>query len=69
TVTQNIILGMEVGSRLRIDYPRAEEEIRQLSQRYGLGIDPTVRVSELSVTMQQRVEILKILYRKAEILI
>lgn len=69
TVTQNIILGMEVGSRLRIDYPKAEEEIRQLSQRYGLGIDPAVKVSELSVTMQQRVEILKILYRKAEILI
>ena len=69
TVTQNIILGMEVGSRLKIDYPKAEREVRQLSEQYGLGIDPSAKVSELSVTMQQRVEILKILYRKAEILI
>ncbi len=69
TVTQNIILGMETGSKLKIDYKTASEEVRELSTQYGLNIDPEALVSDISVPMQQRVEILKVLYRKAEVLI
>lgn len=69
TVAENIIAGQETGTRLWLDRKKAENQIRELSEQYGLKIDPTIKVSELSVTMQQRVEILKILYRKANILI
>lgn len=69
TVTQNIILGMEPGNTFRIDYDRAKREVQELSEMYGLGIDPDEIVGNISVPMQQRVEILKVLYRKAEILI
>lgn len=69
TVAENIIVGQEPGSALKVDRKGAEEKIRALSETYGLRIDPTRRVSELTVTEQQRVEILKILYREAEILI
>ncbi len=69
TVAENIIVGQEPGSALMVDRKGAEEKIRQLSETYGLKIDPHRKVSELSVTEQQRVEILKILYREAEILI
>lgn len=69
TVTQNIILGMETGSRLRIDYEEAAGKVKELSEQYGMNIDPDARVADISVPMQQRVEILKVLYRKAEILI
>ena len=69
TVAENIIVGQEPGSALKVDRRGAEERIRTLSETYGLRIDPARRVSELTVTEQQRVEILKILYREAEILI
>lgn len=69
TVTQNIILGMETGSKLKIDYKAAREQVRQLSEQYSLNIDPDALVADISVPMQQRVEILKVLYRKAEVLI
>ena len=69
TVTQNIILGMEPGNKLKIDYKKAVEEVRTLSEQYGLNIDPEAKVSDISVPMQQRVEILKVLYRRAEVLI
>ena len=70
TVTQNIILGSEPTRKSgKIDIKRAEKEIRELSDRYGLKVDPTAKISDISVGMQQRVEILKTLYRGANILI
>src|SRR5699024_3963109 len=53
----------------RIDLKKAEKEIRELSDRYGLKVDPTAKIRDISVGMQQRVEILKTLYRGAEVLI
>lgn len=69
TVTENIILGMEPGGRGVIDYKKARAEVKALSDRYRLEIDPDSPVEDLPVGLQQRVEILKALYRKAEILI
>jgi len=69
TVTENIVLGNEPKNGLQIDIQKAVEEVRQLSERYGLMVDPTAKIEEISVGMQQRVEILKTLYRGADILI
>ncbi len=69
TVTENIILGSEPGRGPSIDYATARREVRELSQRYGLKIDPDAPIENLSVGLQQRVEILKALYRNARILI
>jgi simple sugar transport system ATP-binding protein len=69
TVTENIILGSEPGRGPQIDYRAARAEVVELSQRYGLRIDPDEKIMNLSVGLQQRVEILKALYRKARILI
>ena len=69
TVTENVIAGDEPGSSLKIDRKSAAEEIKKLADTYGLRIDPNEKVANLTVTEQQRVEILKVLYRKAEILI
>lgn len=69
TVVQNIILGMEPGSKVQIDYKYARERVVQLSEQYALNIDPDAKVADISVPMQQRIEILKVLYREAEILI
>lgn len=69
TVTENIILGKETTKGGVIDIRTAEEEVRKISERYGLAVDPQAKISDISVGMQQRVEILKTLYRGAEILI
>src|SRR5947209_5210221 len=70
TVAENIVLGHEPGSvRSVYDVKKARETILKLSKQYGLPIDPDVHVEKLSVGLQQRVEILKILYRAADILI
>ncbi|MEH7418606.1 ABC transporter ATP-binding protein [Neobacillus drentensis] len=69
TVTENIILGREVTTGGRIDLKKAEKEVREISERYGLAVDPQAKISDISVGMQQRVEILKTLYRGAEIVI
>ncbi|ODP28853.1 Putrescine transport ATP-binding protein [Paenibacillus nuruki] len=69
TVTENIILGSEPKKGTRINYKKATEEIRQLSEQYGLQVNPNAKIHDISVGMQQRVEILKTLYRGAEILI
>ncbi|WP_421384684.1 ABC transporter ATP-binding protein [Bacillus salacetis] len=69
TVTENIILGKEPKSGGKIDIKKAEQEVREISDRYGLSVDPQAKISDISVGMQQRVEILKTLYRGAEILI
>ncbi|GGA62565.1 ABC transporter ATP-binding protein [Ornithinibacillus halotolerans] len=70
TVTQNIILGKEPKTKIgSINLKKAEREIQELSDRYGLKVDPTAKIRDISVGMQQRVEILKTLYRGAEVLI
>jgi simple sugar transport system ATP-binding protein len=69
TVTENIILGLEPRSGLAIDRRKAASRVRELSELYGLNVDPEARIEDISVGMQQRVEILKMLYRDAEILI
>jgi simple sugar transport system ATP-binding protein len=69
TVTENIILGLEPTKYGVLERDRAREEVMQISRRYGLKVDPDARVMDLSVGMQQRVEILKALFRKARVLI
>ncbi|WP_437926265.1 ABC transporter ATP-binding protein [Sorangium sp. So ce291] len=72
TVAENIVLGAEPvrrGAGGLMDRRRASAEVRELSARYGLDVDPDARVEDLPVGVQQRVEIIKALYRKAEILI
>src|SRR6266568_6070463 len=70
TVAENIVLGHEPGNiRSVYDVRKARAAILELSKQYGLPIDPDVRVEKLSVGLQQRVEILKMLYRAADILI
>ncbi|ADK83223.1 ABC transporter ATP-binding protein [Sediminispirochaeta smaragdinae] len=69
TVTENIILGAEPGNGAVIDYRKARQEVSALSEKYGLKVDPDAKIETLSVGLQQRVEILKALYRKAKILI
>lgn len=69
TVTENIILGMEKVSNGKIDIKTAANKIQELSARYKLFVDPYAKIEDISVGMQQRVEILKMLYRDADILI
>jgi simple sugar transport system ATP-binding protein len=69
TVTENIVLGMEPRKGLGMRLADAEAKVKALSARYGLDVDPSARIEDISVGMQQRVEILKMLYRDAEILI
>ncbi|CAM4031493.1 ABC transporter ATP-binding protein [Lederbergia lenta] len=69
TVTENIILGKEPKSGISIDIKKAEQEVQEISKRYGLAVNPSAKIADISVGMQQRVEILKTLYRGAEILI
>lgn len=70
TVTENIILGTELTKAgVVIDRKEAAKKIAELSELYGLDVDPTAKIEDISVGMQQRVEILKTLYRGAEILI
>ncbi len=69
TVVENIILGDEPTKGLIVDRKSSREKIVELSRKYGLGVDPDALVSDISVGMQQRVEILKMLYRDADILI
>src|SRR5262245_20365322 len=63
TVLENIVLGAEPGNQAKIDFKRAEERINKLSRDFGFNINPQKRVEELSVGQQQRVEVLKALYR------
>ncbi len=69
SVVENIILGMEPTKHGMVDLKTARRQIVELSQKYGLQIDPDAKISEITVGMQQRVEILKMLYRNADILI
>src|SRR6478736_870033 len=69
SVVENVVLGAEGGKLLKGGIARARAELARLSRDYGLAIDPDAIVGDLSVGFQQRVEILKALYRGAEILI
>ena len=69
TVAENIILGSEITKNGVLDIAGATKEIKALSERYGLAVDPAAKVADISVGAQQRVEILKTLYRGADILI
>jgi len=69
TVAENIVLGIEPGGRLRFRRREAEQKVADLSERFGLSLDPRERVVNLSVAEQQQVEIAKALYRRARVLI
>jgi len=71
TVAENVVLGdhRDIGRSLRIRPRRVERRVEELGSRYGLPIDPRARIWQLSVGEQQRVEIVKALYREARILI
>lgn len=74
TITENIIMGIEpikkfMGVFPYINMKECNEKIEKLSMQYGLKVNPTKRIDEINVSTQQRVEILKMLYREAEILI
>jgi general nucleoside transport system ATP-binding protein len=70
TVTENVMLGMEETSRLGLlDRGRAARRVREISERFGLEVDPDAMVEDLSVGAEQRVEIVKALYRDADLLI
>ncbi len=67
TVTENIVLGYTDGFRLKM--AEAHQKVAAASKKYGIGVDPTALVKDLSVGQRQRVEILKALYRDAKVLI
>ncbi|MBS3765850.1 ABC transporter ATP-binding protein, partial [Candidatus Bipolaricaulota bacterium] len=69
TVTENIVAGAEPARGPFVDLEKARDEVENLSRKYGLTVDPEAKVEDISVGDQQRVEILKALYREAEILI
>ena len=68
TVTENVLIGLD-NPRFRLNLKKHDQEIKTLAEQFGIGIDPTAKIWQLSVGEQQRVEILKILYRGANILI
>jgi simple sugar transport system ATP-binding protein len=70
TVAENIVLAVEPRtSGILLDTAEAERRVRELSEQYGLAVDPHARIEDITVGQQQRVEILKALYRGAEILV
>lgn len=69
TVLENIVLGVETTQKGLLKMEKAREQVIALSQRYGLEVDPDQYIQDITVGMQQRVEILKMLYRNNEILI
>lgn len=69
TVTENIVLGSEPTKGLTLNLNEASKKIAELSKLYGLDVDPNAKIKDITVGMQQRVEILKMLYKDADILI
>jgi general nucleoside transport system ATP-binding protein len=69
SVTENIVLAMEPRRGLLMDYAGARKEVQELSTRYGMAVDADARIESIGVAQQQRVEILKALFRKARVLI
>lgn len=69
TVAENIVLGAEPGNAASLDLRKAADEIRKVSDEFKLSVDPNATIESLSVGQQQRVELLKALYRHAQLLI
>jgi general nucleoside transport system ATP-binding protein len=69
TVAENIVLGIEPSDKGFLDYDAARMRVREIARRFGFQIDPDARIEDIGVGQQQRVEILKALYRNAGILI
>ncbi len=69
TVAENVVLGQEPSKAGFVDHKAANRTVQELSDRYGLMVDPAAKVETLSVGIEQRIEIIKVLYRGAEILI
>lgn len=69
TVAENMILGVEPKKGLSLDINKARQDVIEVSKKYGLAIDPDMLISDLSIGMQQRVEILKILFKGANLLV
>lgn len=69
TVIENIIAGSEPGSNIFLDKKKARQEVIDLISKFNFNVDPDIKVEKLSVGEQQRVEILKVLYRKADVII
>jgi ABC-type uncharacterized transport system ATPase subunit len=70
TVTENVMLGVEsVHNGVFLDRGRVAQRIREISEQYGLEVDPDATIADLPVGVRQRVEIIKVLYREADILI
>lgn len=69
TVAENVILGRKTGKTPYLDLNKVEKAVKKLSDRYNFGLDPKSKIKDLSVGTRQRVEILKMLYRNADILI
>src|SRR5213082_3139709 len=69
TVAENIVLGAEPGNATSLDLKKAADEIRKVSDEFKLAVDPNATIESLSVGQQQRVELLKALYRHTQLLI
>lgn len=69
TVTENIVLGSEPRKGVMLDRKKARNTVKEISERYGLKVDPDAKIHDISVGMQQRVEIIKTLFRGADLLI
>jgi simple sugar transport system ATP-binding protein len=70
TVAENVVLGVEPTKTLGyLDLSKARDEVRAINDAYGLKVDPDARIEDLPVGLQQRVEIIKVLFREAEVLI
>jgi general nucleoside transport system ATP-binding protein len=70
TVAENVVLGVEPTGRLdRLDLAKAREQVSRISGEYGLEVDPDAVIEEIPVGIQQRVEIVKVLFRSADVLI
>src|SRR3954463_7594221 len=69
TVAENLVLGAEPRSGVLLDYKGAAARVRQLSQEFGLAVDPDAKVEDIGVGTQQRVEILRALFRGAKVLV
>ena len=67
TVAENVVMGVEpVTARIKLDMRKAREQVREISAQYGLDLDPDTRIEDLPVGIQQRVEIVKVLFRHAD---
>ncbi|WP_125152001.1 ABC transporter ATP-binding protein [Clostridium rectalis] len=69
SIAENVVLGQEFVNGIKVNYKKAVEEVKKVSNSYGLKIDPKEKVQDVSVGVQQRIEILKMLYRDVDILI